>query len=308
MKHLSGLLMAALLLVAMSACGDDPEPSRGGSRTITPTLLTHVTGTDGQVVVTSQQQKMILDLDHLTAQFNINARLTDGSTPSFTLSNVQLTYNADDNRYTFGQATTSDARVTQLSGVIDFNEGAVWINYVVDGKQRVHITPTSIFYTSTTSVITHDALNATYHNAIYQFEIDPATMLAKAWVMQLLDANKSRYFNTITTDIDYIKTLSLAKDKDLDEFVAQLRRNNENKFKVEATAEGYVISGSNLQAGVEYRSHTGSTDASATTLNFKFASLNFNLDLAGGSASGTFTLNDDTTVKMDGTTYLQAKN
>ena len=290
-------LLLSLTMLVLAACGSD-DPTFPDQRTLTTKQLAHVVK-GGTPQVNKVDFRFSFDTRALTASVQLGS-IDAGPT---TISGLTLALDEDENRYEIKPGAGTDARVSGLHGIYDPNEGVVWLDYVVDGNTAVHLTPTSLFYMNNTTTVGVEGNQTNAAGAIFQFEIDPETMLATAWVMQLPDTKNSRFYNVVSNDIDLIKQLVQGKDPDQSEFINNLLRNHENKFFVTLTPTGYTIAGEDLQAATNYRAHTGSDQTEQRTLNYKFASLNFALNVAAASMTGQFTLSNGLTATVKGNVY-----
>jgi len=271
MKFTQLLLLATVLLLSVTSCSNDDSPSKGGSskRTVTTQMINHVVNNaTGEVLApAATQNKLTIDTSAHVASLELNYSI--GSTSmTATADNLTAAYS----RLGFYKLALngSNSQVTALDGYVDFNEGSMKYAYTTSNGYRVISTLPEVFYLSTSTAMTYSdtTLCDTVTDAIYQFTIYPATMTATVQVMMLLHTSDLKYFENITG----------------------------KNVPVTVTANGYVISGTNIATTAVYRGYDSSTGSETkTTTVYPFGSFTATLNLETDKFTADYTLNHTST-------------
>lgn len=257
MKRIIYMLAAAVALTAtLVACGDDDDNGglRGGDRQFAYNTLDHVVNQQtGAVTVSQGRLTGTINLNTLAVQGLIS--LNPGSGQPATLNFGPFTAQNQSNVYRFANTDSS------LVGTLNFNEASLRLRYVT-GNYRVISTTRDIFTADATTRATYnDTTASSSQEADYQFTIDPATMTATVTMMAFVHTRDYRFLRTVTG----------------------------GGAKVQATAQGYVVTADNLPTTAIYvtgdkdnRTSSGSGVTTSTTaypITHLQATLNLESDL-----------------------------
>ena len=273
-KILVLIASVAMLSFAITSCGDD-EPARRGNGvfTVNTSMFNHIVNTNnGQVLgISSTHNKLTIDTVHHTA--NLELTYDDGTEHTVKLEGIK----AMPKRLGFYALSGNNSQVKELTGYVDFNEGAMRYAYTTaDGIRVVSMTP-EVFYLKTNTVLTYDdtTKSNTVGDAMYQFDIIPASQTANVKVMQLTYAKEFKYFENITS----------------------------NGVAFTVTPTGFTISGTGLKTTATYRTMMDSTGHNRkTTDKYPFKTFNAVVDIVNDTLDANFTIGGATVVAT-GRTY-----
>ena len=276
MKKILLLIAVTSVLLGTISCGDDnDEPRRGnGVFTVNTTMFNHMSRGNNALGISTTQNKLVIDTVNHTASLELN--YNDGTARTVSLKDIS----AKPKRLGFYELTASPtSQVTAFKGYVDFNEGAMRYGYTTaDGIRVISMTP-EVFFLKTNSTVTYDdTTKATtgWENAMYQFNISPATQTATVMVMQIVHAKDLKYFNNITS----------------------------NNVPFTVTPDGFTISGTDLKTTAKYRAYVDTTNSVvATTDKYPFKTFNATIDLANDKLDADFMMGGSATVKATGRTY-----
>ena len=255
--------LVAALLMGVCSCSKDDNKKDSRTLNINVAMLNHVV-TNGQLAepFKSSYTLKLNRTDNYVDLSGVVRLSNDGPLYEFTISNIPATHNATRDYYTFSidraipSAGNLSGVVTNLSGVIDYNNRIISVTYTINGQTTVNATLSSLYYQNTSTNAT-DASGVSFNidNAAYEFAIDHKTLTAKLGIY----------------DVRFSKSMAL---------ISKLEYEN---LKVEATATGYKITGANLAP-------TNTGDAGIIK-NFPLTSIEANLNLAGGTIMATYVTN-----------------
>lgn len=275
MKKILFLIAAtAMLSMAIASCGDD-EPGRrdDGVFTVNTSMFNHIVNTgNGQVLgISATHNKLVIDTIRHTASLELT--YNDGSEHTVKLDGIKAT----PKRLGFYALSGSGSQVKDLTGYVDFNEGAMRYAYTTaDGLRIVSMTP-EVFYLKTTTTLTYDdtTKSNTVGDAMYQFDIMPGTNNCNIKVMQLTYAKEFKYFENITS----------------------------NGVVFTVTPTGFTVSGTGLKTTATYRTMMDSTRHNIkTTDKYPFRTFSANVDIVNDTLVTNFTMGGATVV-ASGRTY-----
>ena len=273
-KILFLIASVAMLSFAIASCGDD-EPGRreDGVFTVNTSMFNHIVNTaNGQVLgISSTHNKLVIDTVHHTA--NLELTYNDGSEHTVKLDGIKAT----PKRLGFYALSGSNSQVRDLTGYVDFNEGAMRYAYTTaDGIRVISMTP-EVFYLKTKTTLTYDdtTKSNTVGDAMYQFDIIPGSQTCNVKVMQLTYAKEFKYFENITS----------------------------NGVAFTVTPTGFTVKGTGLKTSATYRAMMDSTrHTKKTTDQYPFKTFDANVDIVNDTLSTNFTIGGATVV-AEGRTY-----
>lgn len=195
MKKLYSLIALACLLLLGSCGGDDPK-SNNEMFSLTLKTLNHIvdlnTGTVLAPTIGSHAFKVNLNTSAIESQVTHTIPGVGAETFSMSVSGANPSYGI----YTFSGGTGA---IGKLRGLIDLNEDATRLSYVVNDRYRVIATLPEVFFLATNTKLTYsDGTSSMSDGGIYQFEIDPANLTATIIVTTINHTKDVRYIKNIT--------------------------------------------------------------------------------------------------------------
>jgi len=275
------LIVAVLAVVAttLAACGDDDNNgiSRDGDRTFKMTMLNHVTDLQtGEVMPLNEAvTNYTYNMNNNTVAMTMRAALDGSTVQEFPISTMSMSEVGSSAVYAFKSANPSSI-VSDLDGIIDFAEISTRNYYTVNGRYRVFSTKPEIFFLNTsTAIVPNDTTaSTTYSGAMYQFNIDPATMTADFLMLGLLFEPVSKFFNSVRMP----------------------------GATVEATSTGYTITGGpNVRTDSYYSRNLDKTDNYTT--HDSIQNLKATIDLEKNTVEADLYFNIKHHVTIKGTVY-----
>jgi hypothetical protein len=270
MKKLFPLLTLILLLLGTSCTSNDDDKNEVST---TVSLFNHVVNTSTSAVstVNLQNYALHLDLQNGTGNLSGTVQLTDkGTAETFKTQDFNLTYDSNNAYYKFSASSltvsgASFATITDVYGIIDYNQGIFKIGYTVNGIYKVTATMNEIYYQNSTTIATANDSSFTHSNAIYDFTIKSTDLSATLNIYSIQFSAKGTTYNSVAI----------------------------TGLKATPTTAGYNITGSNLKTTVTNSSGVSSVGDSIPTLNatLLFLGNKFTADYTIGkykvAASGT---------------------
>ena len=224
------LFFAALagLMLALTACGsDEPEINRD-NREMKVKALTHVlnTTTHEATLTIGDENTYSMHITALKADMVLNIPI-DGAKQVFNITNVALTRDGETYRFSFNQAQTSNAAVTNLRGIIDMSDPMAIFQCDVNGHHVCVNIPDVFFNQVSLNFDYGDDIKSTYNHS--------------NWITQV--ATGGQKANMLISDIEIAKDMREAEGtfKRLGQFLQSLKVSD---VGLEVTETGYRLTAS----------------------------------------------------------------
>lgn len=278
MKKILLLIAAVAMVCAAVSCSEDDEVKRGdGVFTVNTTMVNHIVdlNQDSAIGIATTRNKLILDTVQHKASLELH--YTDTTAHVIILNDITAT----PKRLGFYELTTGATdQLQSFKGYVDFNEGSMRYTYVTTGGIRVISTIPEVFFLKTENTIQYDDTTPTtkMENVMYQFNIEPAGMMATVRVMGLVHAKDVKYFNSITA----------------------------NSVPFTVTPNGYVFDNDTnvIKTTAIYRAFVDSTGSTfSTTDKYPFNIFKANVDLVNDRMSVAILIDSSAYVTATGRTY-----
>lgn len=243
---LTTLTMAALAL-GVTGCNSSDEPFNRNDVTRNVSIINHIVTPDGTAMVENGTFSYTFNLNQMTVGATLRAT-PDGKELTSAFSGLTLV-SGDDGTYSFKSSAAGD--VTNLTGVLNFNEGSLRVTYEQDGYKIVASLP-ELFCLKSKSEVEYSAdsvATQTQDDVMYQFEIDPETLTSNLKIMAFTDMQRMRQLN-ITSKSDTPATVT-------------------------PTSDGYDITASEVKTTATYQEQGNDV----TTTAYPVTNLNAHLDL-----------------------------
>ncbi len=297
-------LAITAMIMLFTACGsDDPEIPRDRDVTMTVTALTHIKNatTNEATVTTGDNNKFVFHPKTLTLDMQLEVPLTDGFIRTYAITGVPVKAVADTYRYTFDQATCSNAAVTNLEGTIDIADPLAIMQCDIDGYHVCITVPEIFFHQTAVSFDYSDDSKSSYGNSYWNFTVNKAKM---------------------TADLS-INNIEIAKDL----MIVDGERKRSGRYfsaiighgaELTVTPTGLKITAGELSTVATY-GNGEQVAAAYQTENYPIVNLTTDIDLTTGTMHTSMTLRhilardemnhatewDDITVKASGTIFRQ---
>jgi len=253
-KVLSLLLFAVLAIVGLSSCGDDEPDVNNRIVNATAQSLIHVlNGQDGTGSMASGETKIAINRGSMTTELTTTFTI-GGEAQQVSLQGLATTADSERGTFTFtaSSATAGSHTITGLTGTYNYYLDMITVSYTVDGRYQVNATPSEFSYSFTTTESKCDTDTFKYHNILYTFTIDPATMKA---------------------------SLKLGAVR-LNDKLGQIEHLDYEGLSVAVNGNGYEVTGTNCPTVTDIKN----------PLNYLLKSVKAQVNVASGSFSGTFSL------------------
>lgn len=260
-KKLLMSVLAILVIAGLCSCSKDSNKRDSSTLNINVAMLNHVVNGEKISAPFSTPYSFRLNRQDNKVEISGAVRLADNASLSdFTLRDIPVKYNPTRDYYTFTADRVLPSSgdmggvITNLSGVIDYNNSVFSVSYTVNGQTTVNATLSSLYYQSTTNTAV-DASGSSFSidNVAYEFAIDSKTMTAKLGIY----------------DVRFSSSMPL------------ISRLEYEGLKVSTTTSGYKITGNNLVP-------TNTKDGT-NIKSFPLTSIDADFNLAGGTFMASYT-------------------
>lgn len=251
------------LMLSLAACGDDdPEIPRDRDVTMTVEALVHTSTADGNAfIAVGDKNTFVLHPKTLTADMKLSL-----GTQTFNLQQVPVkTVEYIDNCYTINSPTTSNADITNLSGVINFGDPMAIMQCNMGNKHLCITIPDIFFEKNTVNFGYSDNSTSRDGNSYWIFSVDKT-------------GNKA---DIIINNVEIAKDIMI-KDGTRTRTGRYFSAIIGNGANVTPTATGITISAETLSTKASYGNGQEVADAYKTE-DYPIHNLNINVNLTTGT-------------------------
>ena len=262
MKHTFIIFACLGLMMSLTACGnDDPEIPRDRDVTMTIEALVHTLNADGEASISvGDKNEFVFHPKTLTADMKLSVGNQTFNIQQLPVKAVEYTYH-----YTFNSPTTSNADITNLSGIFDIADPLAVMQCDMGDKHLCITIPDIFFEKNTVNFGYSDNSTSRDGNSYWIFSVDKTGKKA----------------DVIINNVEIAKDIMI-KDGTRTRTGRYFSAIIGNGANVTPTATGITISAETLSTKASYGNGQEVADAYKTE-DYPINNLNINVNLTTGT-------------------------